>query len=134
MRLPVPDGLSMVEAAALPETFFTVWTNVFERGGLKPGEHFLVHGGASGIGTTAIQLASALGATVFTTVGGNAKVALLALGAHRVIDYQTEDFVEVIKAETRRASMSSWTWWAAIMCRRISTAWLLAAASSISPS
>lgn len=99
--LPVPDGLSMVEAAALPETFFTVWTNVFERGGLKPGEHFLVHGGASGIGTTAIQLASALGATVFTTVGGNAKVApLLALGAHRVIDYQTEDFVEVIKAET----------------------------------
>ena len=99
--LPVPDGLTMVEAAALPETFFTVWTNVFERGGLKPGERFLVHGGASGIGTTAIQLASALGATVFTTVGGGAKVApLMALGAHRVIDYQTEDFVEVIKAET----------------------------------
>lgn len=99
--LPVPDGLTMVEAAALPETFFTVWTNVFERGGLKPGERFLVHGGASGIGTTAIQIASALGATVFTTVGGSAKVApLMALGAHRVIDYQTEDFVEVIKAET----------------------------------
>ncbi|PWR22237.1 NAD(P)H-quinone oxidoreductase [Zavarzinia compransoris] len=99
--LPVPDGLSMVEAAALPETFFTVWTNVFERGALKPGERFLVHGGASGIGTTAIQLAAALRATVFTTVGGGAKVApLKALGAQRVIDYETEDFVEVIKAET----------------------------------
>lgn len=99
--LPVPDGLSMVEAAAIPETFFTVWTNVFDRGGLQPGESFLVHGGASGIGTTAIQLASALGARVFTTVGGEAKRApLMALGAERVIDYRTEDFVEVIKAET----------------------------------
>lgn len=101
--LPVPSGLSMVEAAAIPETFFTVWTNVFERGGLKAGERFLVHGGASGIGTTAIQLASALGATVFTTVGGADKVApLVALGAAHVIDYKTQDFVEVIKAETAK--------------------------------
>ncbi|MDD3445294.1 MAG: NAD(P)H-quinone oxidoreductase [Zavarzinia sp.] len=99
--LPVPDGLSMVEAAAIPETFFTVWTNVFDRGRLKAGETFLVHGGASGIGTTAVQMASALGAKVFTTVGGAGKIEpLKALGAHRVIDYETEDFVEVIKAET----------------------------------
>lgn len=99
--LPLPKGYDMVRAAALPETFFTVWTNVFDRGGLQPGESFLVHGGASGIGTTAIQLASALGARVFTTVGGEAKRApLMALGAERVIDYRTEDFVEVIKAET----------------------------------
>jgi len=101
--LPVPPGLSMVEAAAIPETFFTVWTNVFERGRLKAGERFLVHGGASGIGTTAIQLAAALGATVFTTVGGADKVApLKALGAAHVIDYQTQDFVEVIRAETAK--------------------------------
>lgn len=99
--LPVPPGLTMVEAAAMPETFFTVWTNVFDRGGLKPGESFLVHGGASGIGTTAVQMAAALGAKVFTTVGGAAKIEpLRALGAHRVIDYDSEDFVEVIKAET----------------------------------
>ncbi|MFA5119554.1 NAD(P)H-quinone oxidoreductase [Zavarzinia sp.] len=99
--LPVPDGVSMVEAAAIPETFFTVWTNVFDRGALKPGESFLVHGGASGIGTTAIQMAAALGAKVFATVGGSAKVEpLKALGATRVIDYNAEDFVEVIRAGT----------------------------------
>lgn len=99
--LPVPKGLSMVEAAALPETFFTVWHNVFERGALKAGEKFLVHGGASGIGTTAIQLAKALGAKVFATANGPAKCkACTDLGADRAIDYAAEDFVEVIKAET----------------------------------
>jgi len=99
--LPIPDDLEFVAAAALPETLFTVWHNVFERGGLKAGEKFLVHGGGSGIGTTAIQLAKALGATVFATAGGKAKCeACVKLGADHVIDYQTEDFVEVIKAET----------------------------------
>lgn len=99
--LPIPDDLEFVAAAALPETLFTVWHNVFERGGLKAGEKFLVHGGGSGIGTTAIQLAKALGAAVFATAGGQAKCeACTRLGADRVIDYQTEDFVEVIKAET----------------------------------
>lgn len=98
--LPVADDLTFDEAAALPETLFTVWHNVFERGQLKPGEKFLVHGGASGIGTTAIQLAKAMGATVFATAGGGAKCdACLRLGADRAIDYQVEDFVEVIKAE-----------------------------------
>ncbi len=99
--LPVPRGLSMVEAAALPETFFTVWTNVFQRGRLVPGESLLVHGGASGIGTTAIMLGAALGARVFATVGGQAKIApLMALGAERVIDYHGEDFVAVVRAAT----------------------------------
>lgn len=99
--LPVPKGFGMVEAASLPETFFTVWHNVFERGGLQPGERLLVHGGAGGIGTTAIQLGKALGATVFATAGGAAKCqACRDLGAHRAIDYTAEDFVEVIKAET----------------------------------
>jgi NADPH2:quinone reductase len=91
----------MVEAAAIPETFFTVWTNVFERGGLKPGETFLVHGGTSGIGTTAIMLAKAFGATVFTTVGSADKcAAALRLGADRAVNYRDEDFVAVVKAET----------------------------------
>lgn len=100
--LPIPAGLDMVQAAALPETLFTVWHNVFERGQLKTGERFLVHGGAGGIGTTAIQLAKALGATVFTTAGGTAKCqACRELGADRAIDYTTEDFVEVIKAEAK---------------------------------
>jgi putative PIG3 family NAD(P)H quinone oxidoreductase len=99
--LPVPAGLSMVEAAALPETFFTVWTNVFERGRLQPGETLLVHGGASGIGTTAIQLAAALGAEVLCTVGGPDKQrACEALGARRAIDYRHEDFVAVVKEVT----------------------------------
>ena len=95
--LPVPKGLSMVEAAAIPETFFTVWTNVFERGRLRPGESFLVHGGSSGIGTTAIQLAQAWGARVFATAGDAAKCrACERLGAERCVDYKTEDFVKVI--------------------------------------
>ncbi len=96
--LPVPKGLSMLQAAALPETFFTVWSNVFDRVGLKPGERFLVHGGTSGIGTTAIQLAKAFGSEVFTTVGSEEKAeAVRALGADHVINYKAEDFVEVIK-------------------------------------
>lgn len=99
--LPVPDGLSMIEAAALCETFFTVWTNVFERGGLEAGEVFLVHGGASGIGTTAIQLAKAMGARVFATAGSDEKCAkCLGLGAEVAINYNEEDYVEVVKAAT----------------------------------
>lgn len=98
--LPIPDQLSMVEAAALPETCFTVWSNVFQRGGLKADENLLVHGGASGIGTTAIQIASALGARVFTTVGNDEKVqACEALGAQRAINYRSEDFYEVLKQQ-----------------------------------
>lgn len=96
--LPIPAGLSMQQAAALPETFFTVWSNVFDRARLQPGEILLVHGGASGIGTTAIQLARALGSRVFATVGGGEKVQpCLDLGAERVIDYREEDFVQVVK-------------------------------------
>src|SRR4051812_14136251 len=99
--LPVPDGMDLVDAGGVPETFFTVWANVFDRGRLQAGESFLVHGGSSGIGTTAIQLAHAFGATVFATVGGEDKrTACMALGASRVINYRTEDFVEVVKAET----------------------------------
>ncbi|QJE72296.1 NAD(P)H-quinone oxidoreductase [Aerophototrophica crusticola] len=99
--LPIPKGLTPVQAASLPETFFTVWTNVFERGALKPGETFLVHGGTSGIGVTAIQLAKALGATVLATAGGPEKVkACEALGADRGIDYHAEDFAAVAKELT----------------------------------
>lgn len=99
--LPIPAGLSMVQAAALPETFFTVWTNVFERGGLKAGETFLVHGGTSGIGTTAIQLANAMGARVFTTAGSDEKCAkCLELGAELAINYNEEDYVEAVKNAT----------------------------------
>jgi NADPH2:quinone reductase len=97
--LPVPRGMDLREAACLPETFFTVWTNVFERGGLTAGERFLVHGGSSGIGTTAIQLARAFGARVFATAGSADKcAACAALGASRAIDYRSEDFVEVLQA------------------------------------
>jgi len=100
--LPVPAGLSMIEAAALPETFFTVWHNVFQRGGLKPGESFLVHGGTSGIGVTAIQLAKAFGAKVYATAGSAEKCeACRALGADVAIDYKTQDFGEAIKADTQ---------------------------------
>jgi len=96
--LAVPNGLSMVEAAALPETFFTVWSNVFERGALKKGETFLVHGGSSGIGTTAIQIASQLGARVLATAGSSEKCkACLDLGAERAVNYHEEDFVAVAK-------------------------------------
>ncbi|WP_085952035.1 NAD(P)H-quinone oxidoreductase [Celeribacter baekdonensis] len=98
--LPVPRGLSLKEAACLPETFFTVWSNVFMRGALQAGERFLVHGGSSGIGTTAIQLARAFGARVFATAGSAEKCkACEGLGAERAINYRDEDFVEVLKAE-----------------------------------
>ena len=97
--LPVPAGLTMVEAAALPETVLTVWANVFERGALAPGETLLVHGGASGIGTMAIQMAVAHGARVFVTAGDADKCALCErLGATRAINYRTEDFADVLKA------------------------------------
>lgn len=98
--LPVPEGMGMKEAACLPETFFTVWSNVFQRGGLQPGERFLVHGGSSGIGTTAIQLASALGARVFTTAGSEEKCAVCReLGAEAAWNYREDDFVEKMRAE-----------------------------------
>jgi len=93
--LPVPQGLSMIEAAAVPETFFTVWTNLLQRGKLQVGETVLIHGGASGIGTTATMLAKAFGATVIVTVGSEGKrKACLALGADLAINYNSEDFVE----------------------------------------
>jgi putative PIG3 family NAD(P)H quinone oxidoreductase len=99
--LPVPAGLDLVRAAALPETFFTVWTNVFERGRLAKGETFLVHGGSSGIGTTAIQLASAFGARVFATAGNTLKCqACEKLGAEKAINYREEDFVAVVQKAT----------------------------------
>ena len=99
--LPVPKGLSVVEAAALPETFFTVWSNLFDRAGLKAGESVLIHGGGSGIGTTAIQLAKAFGATVFTTAGNEDKCRVCReLGADRAVNYNKEDFVEVCKDAT----------------------------------
>ena len=99
--LPIPDGLSNIEAAALPETFFTVWTNVFERGALKSGESFLVHGGSSGIGTTAIQLAKSRGATVYATAGSAEKCrACEDLGADLAVNYRQEDFVEVLRKAT----------------------------------
>ncbi|MDH0866524.1 NAD(P)H-quinone oxidoreductase [Mitsuaria sp. GD03876] len=100
--LPVPKGWSMAEAASLPETFFTVWSNVFERARLQPGESLLVHGGSSGIGVTAIQLAKALGSTVLVTVGNADKAkACLALGADLAINYREQDFVEAVKAATQ---------------------------------
>lgn len=100
--LPVPRGLDRVQAAALPETFFTVWSNVFERAHLQPGETLLVHGGASGIGTTAIQLGCARGHRVFVTVGDSGKAAAcLALGAELAINYREADFVPVIREATQ---------------------------------
>jgi NADPH2:quinone reductase len=99
--LPVPAGLSDIEAASLPETFFTVWSNVFDRAGLRPGESFLVQGGSSGIGVAAIQLAHALGSRVLATAGSDEKCqACVRLGADRAINYRSEDFVAVAKAET----------------------------------
>ena len=99
--LDIPDGFDMVKAAAIPETYFTVWTNVFDRGRLKGGETFLVHGGASGIGTTAIQLAKAFGARVFATASTDEKCREIeALGAERGINYKSEDYVEVVKELT----------------------------------
>lgn len=99
--LPIPDRMTPTAAAAIPETFFTVWTNLFQRGRLERGEHVLVHGGTSGIGTTAIQLARAFGAIVYATAGSRAKCdACLRLGATAAIDYRTEDFVEVVRGRT----------------------------------
>jgi NADPH:quinone reductase len=99
--LPIPHGLTLQQAAALPETFFTVWTNVFERGRCKAGDNVLIHGGTSGIGTTAIQLAAAWGARVFATAGTDEKArACERLGAARGINYRTEDFVEIVRQET----------------------------------
>jgi putative PIG3 family NAD(P)H quinone oxidoreductase len=101
--LPVPRGFDMVLAAAVPETFFTVWTNVFERGALKAGETFLVHGGSSGIGTTAIQLAHHFGARVIATVGGDEKAAACrALGADLAINYRRQDFAAEVMAATQK--------------------------------
>lgn len=99
--LPFPKGYDAVKAAALPETFFTVWANLFQMAGLTEGESVLIHGGSSGIGTTAIQLAKAFGATVYATAGSADKCdACVKLGAAKAINYKTEDFAEVIKAET----------------------------------
>ncbi|MBY6006185.1 NAD(P)H-quinone oxidoreductase [Salipiger bermudensis] len=99
IAIPVPEGMSMAEAGAVPETFFTVWSNVFERAALQPGETLLIHGGTSGIGTTAILLAKALGSTVIVTAGSDEKCAAArALGADHAINYRTQDFV----AEARR--------------------------------
>lgn len=96
--LPVPAGMSLDKAACLPETYFTVWTNVFMRGGLRAGETFLVHGGTSGIGTTAIQLANVFGARVFTTAGSDEKCrACEGLGAERAVNYRNEDFVDILR-------------------------------------
>jgi putative PIG3 family NAD(P)H quinone oxidoreductase len=99
--LPVPSTLDLVSVAAIPETFFTVWTNVFDRGRLQPGESALFHGGASGIGTTAIQLATARGSRVFATAGSDEKCrACEALGAERAVNYRTGDFVEAVRGLT----------------------------------
>ena len=99
--LPIPKGMDLTTAAAIPETYFTVWTNVFDRGRLQAGEWALFHGGSSGIGTTAIQLAAARGARVFATAGSDEKCrACERLGAERAINYRTEDFVAVIKEIT----------------------------------
>jgi putative PIG3 family NAD(P)H quinone oxidoreductase len=99
--LPAPVGIDLLAAAAIPETFFTVWTNVFERGRLKPGETVLIHGGSSGIGTTAIQIASARGSTVLATAGSDEKCrACEDLGATQAINYRTADFVEAVRELT----------------------------------
>lgn len=102
--LPIPQGLSDIEAASLPETFFTVWSNVFDRGRLQKGETLLVHGGSSGIGITAVQLAKAMGATVLVTAGSDEKcAACLALGADYAINYKTHDFVAEVQRITQGA-------------------------------
>jgi putative PIG3 family NAD(P)H quinone oxidoreductase len=99
--LPIPQGLTAIEAAAIPETYFTVWTNLFQRGRLQPGETVLIHGGTSGIGSTAIQLARAFGAIAYATAGSDGKCdACRRIGAAEAINYRTEDFVERVKALT----------------------------------
>lgn len=106
--LPIPAGLDMVQAAAIPETFFTVWHNVFERGALKSGEWFMVHGGSSGIGTTAIQLAAAFGAKVIATAGSEEKCkACLELGATRAVDYPRRRISSRRQQRRRRAAKAS---------------------------
>jgi putative PIG3 family NAD(P)H quinone oxidoreductase len=105
--LPIPKGLSLLEAAALPENFFTVWTNVFQRGKLSAGESFMVHGGSSGIGLTAIQLAKNFGAKVFCTVGNEEKVqACQKAGAELAINYKTQNFVDEIARATNKAGVN----------------------------
>lgn len=105
--LPLPENYSFEQAAALPETFFTVWHNVFQRGGLRSGESILIHGGTSGIGTTAIQLAKAFGARVFATAGSDEKCqACLDLGADCAINYRTEDFVARVKDQTQKRGVN----------------------------
>ncbi|WDZ99539.1 NAD(P)H-quinone oxidoreductase [Mucilaginibacter sp. SJ] len=105
--LPVPANLSFPEAASLPETFFTVWSNVFDRGTLKPGESLLVHGGSSGIGVAAIQMAKALGSTAYVTAGSDDKCSFCEqLGANKAINYKTADFKEEIKALTNGAGVN----------------------------
>jgi len=105
--LPIPKGLSDIEAAGLPETYFTVWSNVFDRGALQDGEALLVHGGASGIGTTAIQLARAMGNTVYATVGSDERArAVEALGAAKGINYKTQDFVQEVRDATGGAGVN----------------------------
>jgi NADPH2:quinone reductase len=99
--LPIPDDLTFIEAASLPETYFTVWSNVFNRGSLKPGESLLVHGGSSGIGVAAIQMAAAMGSTVYVTAGSDEKCKFCEeLGAAKAINYKTENFAERIKELT----------------------------------
>lgn len=105
--LPIPKGLSFVQAAAIPETFFTVWTNVFDRGNLSNKDTILIHGGASGIGTTAIQLAKSFGAKVYTTVGSDEKcIKTKELGAELSINYKKEDFVEKINKYTNKKGVN----------------------------
>ncbi|MFM8341241.1 MAG: NAD(P)H-quinone oxidoreductase [Methylomonas sp.] len=105
--LPIPNGFSFIQAAALPETFFTVWSNVFNRGGLQADETVLIHGGSSGIGTTAIQLAKAFGSTVYVTAGSEEKCQrCLALGADAAINYKQDDFVAVIKQLTAQQGVN----------------------------
>jgi NADPH2:quinone reductase len=104
--LPIPENVDVVRAAAIPETFFTVWTNLFQRGALRPGERVLIHGGTSGIGTTAIQLAHVLGSIVFATAGSKEKCdACRRLGASVAINYREKDFVDVIRRETNTAGV-----------------------------
>lgn len=106
--LPIPQGLSLIEAASLPETFFTVWSNVFDRAALKPGESLLVHGGSSGIGVTAIQMAKALGSKVYVTAGTDDKCRFCQeLGADKAINYKTQNFANEIKELTNNKGVNA---------------------------
>jgi NADPH2:quinone reductase len=129
--LPVPDGISMIEAAALPETFFTVWSNVFQRAGLKPGETLLVQGGSSGIGTTAIQVATALGHRVFATAGSDENAAPARNSAPSARSITRPRISPPSSRNSRKARASTWcsTWSAATTWRARSPAWPTTAAS-----